>query len=180
MSTRTIHLYGAKGGVGTSTVAVLIAAELAAAGEAVHLSGRSQTEDLGALLGLPPSESQPYQLGPAGEPTARVYDWGTDAAGAAAGQIAGGGQLFLVTRSCYLALRRALAQGVRPDGIILLAEPERSLGAADVVDILGVRVVAEIPVEPRIARSVDAGILGRVRPRSATRPLHFLTASRVS
>jgi cellulose biosynthesis protein BcsQ len=32
MSTRYIHLYGAKGGVGTSTVAVLIAAELAAAG----------------------------------------------------------------------------------------------------------------------------------------------------
>ena len=39
---------------------------------------------------------------------------------------------LLVTRACYLALRRAVAAPCRPDGVVLVAEPGRALRTADV------------------------------------------------
>ena len=70
---------------------------------------------------------------------------------------------LLVTRACYLALRRATAASLRPTGIVLVAEPGRALGVLDVEEVIGVPVVAEVPVDPAVSRSVDAGLLvGRV------------------
>lgn len=66
---------------------------------------------------------------------------------------------LLVTRPCYLALRTATRQRARIDGVILVSEPGRALGARDVESVLGAPVVAEIPVSPQIARVVDAGLL---------------------
>lgn len=73
---------------------------------------------------------------------------------------------LLVVRPCYLALRRAVALGGRADGIILLSEPGRALGRRDVESVLGAPVVAEVPVEPSLARAVDAGLLATRIPRS--------------
>jgi hypothetical protein len=42
---------------------------------------------------------------------------------------------------CYVALASLLARAARPDGIILVAEPKRSLTARDVTDVLDVPVV---------------------------------------
>lgn len=78
---------------------------------------------------------------------------------------------LLVTRPCYLALRRALACPLRPDGIVLVAEPGRAIGRADVVDVLGRPVVAEIAVDPAIARAVDAGLLTSRLPADLARSL---------
>ena len=78
---------------------------------------------------------------------------------------------LLVTRPCYLALRRALACPVRPDGIVLVAEPGRAIGRSDVVDVLGRPVVAEIVVDPAIARAVDAGLLTSRLPADLARSL---------
>lgn len=78
---------------------------------------------------------------------------------------------LLVIRSCYLGLRRAVAAPVRPSGVVLVREPGRSLGRADVEDVLGVPVVACLDLTPEVARAVDAGLLGQRLPRSLARGL---------
>ena len=78
---------------------------------------------------------------------------------------------LMVIRPCYLALRRAVAAPVRPSGIVLVQEPGRSLGRADVEDILGVPVVACVQLSPDVARAVDAGLLVSRLPRSLSRGL---------
>ncbi|MGD9701692.1 MAG: hypothetical protein AB7Q42_11720 [Acidimicrobiia bacterium] len=66
---------------------------------------------------------------------------------------------LLVIRPCYLALRQATELPARASGIILVAEPGRALGRRDVESAVGVPVIAEVPVEPAVARAVDAGLL---------------------
>lgn len=81
---------------------------------------------------------------------------------------------LLVTRACYLGLRRALAAAVTPTGVVLLEEPGRALGPDDVEHVLEVPVVAEVPVDPAVARAVDAGLLGARVPRGLARSLRGL------
>ena len=76
------------------------------------------------------------------------------------------GRSLLVVRPGYLALRAAVAHEFRPDGVIVVEEPGRALVARDVGDVLGVPVVATIPLDPAVARAVDAGVLCRRVPRS--------------
>ena len=64
-----------------------------------------------------------------------------------------------VLRPCYLALRRVATYTVRPDEVIMLAEPGRSLTAHDIAAITSAPVTATIEVDPHIARSTDAGLL---------------------
>ncbi len=71
----------------------------------------------------------------------------------------------LVTRPCYLALRAAMG-GPKPDGVVLISEKGRSLQRADVSRALGCGVVAELAVDPVVARAVDAGLLATRFPRS--------------
>jgi cellulose biosynthesis protein BcsQ len=78
---------------------------------------------------------------------------------------------LLVIRPCYLALRRATTLTWRPTGIVLVREPGRALGRREVEDVTGVRVLAEVDVEPSIARAVDAGLLASRLPRGLSRPL---------
>lgn len=77
----------------------------------------------------------------------------------------------LVVRPCYLALRAALDAPVRPDGVIVVDEPERALGPIDVEQVVGVPVFAVVRADPAVARAVDAGLLGQRIPRSLARPL---------
>ena len=78
---------------------------------------------------------------------------------------------LLVTRACYLSLRRVVAAPVRPSGIVLVAEPGRALGRRDVEQVSGVDVVAEVLFDPAVARAVDAGLLVGRLPRSLARAL---------
>jgi hypothetical protein len=78
---------------------------------------------------------------------------------------------LLVLRPCYLALRRAVAAPVRPSAIVLVNEPGRALARADVEGVLGIPVVAELAVDPAVARAVDAGLLASRLPRSLQRGL---------
>ena len=78
---------------------------------------------------------------------------------------------LLVLRPCYLALRRATALPTRPTGVVLVTEPGRALGRRDIEDVVGVKVAAEIDVQPTIARAVDAGLLAGRLPRSLSRTL---------
>lgn len=78
---------------------------------------------------------------------------------------------LLVVRPCYLALRRAVASGIRPTAVAVVTEPWRALTSADVAEVVGAPVVAEIAVEGSVARAVDAGLLATRLPRLLDRAL---------
>ena len=84
---------------------------------------------------------------------------------------AGATASLLVLRPCFLALRRAVCAPLRGSGVVLVDEPQRSLGRADVEAALGVPVVAVLPWYPAVARRVDAGLLGSGLPRAVARAL---------
>ena len=101
-----------------------------------------------------------------------VPRWTSSGLGDAAAVLAGAGvESLLVTRGCYLSLRRLLAVPLRPSGVVLVSEPGRALGRRDVEDVVGVSVVAEVAVESGVARAVDAGLLSARLPRGLERAL---------
>jgi len=71
-------------------------------------------------------------------------------------------QRLLVTRPCYLALRRAIRVPFVPDHVVLIAEHQRALTERDVSLALP---VTSVPYDPSIARAIDAGLLAARLPR---------------
>jgi hypothetical protein len=98
-----------------------------------------------------------------------VIDAGTGVPPAALHQQAAAS--LLVTRPCYLALRRAAASPITPTGVVLVAEPGRALHAADVAAAVGAPVVSVVSVDPAVARAVDAGLMLARLPRTLLREL---------
>lgn len=78
---------------------------------------------------------------------------------------------LLVIGPCYLALRRAVAVGVRPHGVVVVGERGRALQSDDVANVVGAPVLAEVGVDPAVARVVDAGLLVSRLPRSLERAI---------
>lgn len=72
---------------------------------------------------------------------------------------------LLVAGPCYLALRRAVAVGIRPHGVVVVGERWRALQSDDVANVVGAPVLAEVAVDPAVARVVDAGLLVSRLPR---------------
>jgi hypothetical protein len=107
----------------------------------------------------------------AADPRPVVADCGSASSDVARAVAADATVSLLVIRPCYLALRRALDAPLRPAAIVLVAEAGRSLGRADVEDVLGAPVLAEVQVETQIARAVDAGLLAGRLPRALERAL---------
>lgn len=83
---------------------------------------------------------------------------------------------LLVIRGCYLALRKAVACDIKPTGVILISEPQRSLGFRDIQDVLGVPVIGTIPFTPAISRTVDAGLLAIRMPPSMQTPIKSIAS----
>lgn len=84
---------------------------------------------------------------------------------------------LLVTKPCYLALRRTIVgEAVGPTGIVLVNEPGRALRAQDVAAAIQVPVVAELDLDPAVARAVDAGLLTSRLPRTLVDSLKGLAA----
>jgi hypothetical protein len=83
---------------------------------------------------------------------------------------------FLVTRPCYLSLRRSSRSPCRPTGVILVRDPGRPLGPRDVETSVGAPVVATIDVDPTVARALDAGLLAYRVPRTVRRQLQRAAA----
>jgi MinD-like ATPase involved in chromosome partitioning or flagellar assembly len=146
----------------------------------------SPTADHAALAHLAVPVTDTLHLLPRGHDGAAAPRWGDLAAAlAAVGDVvvdAGTGlppgellaaatQSLLVTRPCYLALRRAVAAGVQPTGIVVLEEPGRALNCRDIERALGAPVVAELAYDPAVARAVDAGLLASRLPRTLAHSL---------
>lgn len=171
-TTVTFVFVGAKGGVGTSTVAAMHALQLAHSGQPVHLSATTAAgvEDLAAILGMPnPVPGHIIDVAPGltlGEElateAANVVDGGTDRFSDHHGAV------YVVLRNEFLGLRNLNAGLPRSTfGLILVTEAGRALSRRDVEEVVR-PVVAEIAVDPVIARAIDAGLLsvGRI-PRAA-------------
>lgn len=107
----------------------------------------------------------------AGDARPVIVDCGADPSGASLTLAAGATRSVLVTRACFLSLRRALSAPLRPSEVVLLTEPGRSLTRLDVEECLGAPVVAEVTVDPAVARAVDAGLLSARLPRGLAREL---------
>lgn len=101
-----------------------------------------------------------------------VVDCGTLAQGSAVAPLAAAATAsLLVTRPCYLALRRAVAAPLRPTGVVLIDEPGRALDRGDVEAVVGAPVTATVALEAGVARAVDAGLLASRLPRGLHRAL---------
>ncbi len=88
-----------------------------------------------------------------------------------------GTSLVLVTRPCYLGLRRAARACPRPDGVVLIDEPGRALRPRDVEHSIGAPVLATLALDPAVARAVDAGLLLSRIPRVVARSLRLPSAT---
>ena len=128
---------------------------------------------LGVLhAGIPTAASgEPLADALAADGRAVVVDAGVVRAGAPFDLASAATTSLLVLRPCYLALRRAAAAPLRPSGVVFVNEPGRSLSRRDVESVLGVPVVAEVDMDPAVARAVDAGLLACRLPRLLERSL---------
>ncbi|MEZ5256123.1 MAG: hypothetical protein R2705_04320 [Ilumatobacteraceae bacterium] len=86
-----------------------------------------------------------------------------------AAMIAEASASLLVTRPCYLALRRCVPVAASASGVVLVDEPGRALRAADVAASLGLPIVATVELDPSVARAIDAGLLVGRLPRQLSR-----------
>jgi MinD-like ATPase involved in chromosome partitioning or flagellar assembly len=101
-----------------------------------------------------------------------VVDCGTLGPGSAVVPVAAAAPAsLLVTRPCYLALRRAVAAPLRPTGVVLVDEPGRALDRGDVEAVVGAPVTATVALDAGVARAVDAGLLASRLPRGLHRAL---------
>jgi Flp pilus assembly CpaE family ATPase len=98
-----------------------------------------------------------------------VVDAGTRPGPAARAVVREADRSTLVTRACYLAARRLQGLDLAPTDVVLVREPLRALGADDLARAAGAPVRAVVPLDPAIARAVDAGLLAARLPRKLSR-----------
>lgn len=89
-----------------------------------------------------------------------------------------GDRTTCVLRGCYLTLRRFSNLPVLIDDVVEIEEPGRSLRTLDIEAVVGMPVSARIPLDPSIARAVDAGLLSARVPRSLRRNVRSLIQDR--
>jgi hypothetical protein len=83
--------------------------------------------------------------------------------------------VWWVLRPCFLAFRRASCLS-RPDHLIVIHEPGRSIGTSDICQSLGVDLdnTTTIEVDAAVARTVDAGLIASHQPRSMLPVSHLV------
>ncbi len=180
-----VHLYSLKGGQGCSVTAAL----MMLGSTNTLLVDRAPHSDQEAILGLAPSDywddGEPVNIGNDGNQVCRVHDdmedpflaghdhvivdhslwdWTTES-----GWSRQRHRMLMVIRNDYLSVRRAVAHIIKPDGIIVVAEPGRALQSADIEHALDAPVLINVNIDPTIARSVDAGLLVTRTPGIAIR-----------
>lgn len=135
-----ITVWGAAGGQGTTTVAAALSA--LSGSRFVSLDPMSAHWILGSGR-KPANDSTVCDAGVLQLDSERV-----------------GTNVVVVRGPCLLVLRRLSVVVDARDHLVVVSEPWRTLPSSQVEDALGLRVVAEVPFSERIARQVDAGVLG--------------------
>lgn len=176
-----LRFVGARRGQGTTTVALAAASHAANAGRRVTVLV-DDLDDACAVCGVPvPVDGGPVLVasgltllaigvGPAPE---LGVDLVVEDVGLVSGNDDCRGITVLVVRGPdYLALRTALTHPIGAHGVVVVREPWRALGPADVSSVLGLPVIAEIPHSDAVARATDAGLL--LHRASSMRPFSGL------
>lgn len=173
----------AKHGQGCTTTAaafaLVVARGIGADSRPVLLTGRD-LDDLAAVLGMPCPMGDALGYLVTAEAVTRLDKIPGDAirvddAGAERRAVpTGPGDVFIVTRGCYLALRRlhARADLCAGTGLVMVTEPGRALTGRDAANVAGLPVMADVPYDVTVSRAVDAGLLSTRLPR----PLHLALA----
>jgi hypothetical protein len=169
--TRYVNFFTAKGGQGCTVVAAAYALQQEGRVLLVDYWG-----DIHASLGLPHQEAlyvmQNVDVVSADSPVYDLdafdsYDIVVMDRGVSEPALSWQGENILVTRHCYLALRKLVAMGdVTIDGIVTVGEPGRALTDSDIERVANARVLASVPFDPTIARCVDAGMLSSRIPQN--------------
>ena len=174
-----IRISGAKGGVGTTVTAAILAINLANNGERVLLVDETGTDDIFATVGayrsrdittnVIPSLLDIYNEGALViDKIIDDYDHVIFDAGVNNG-VRGDDydHEMLVVRNDYLALRRGIAKSGKVDKIVLVEEAGRVLNLPDVKAVFGGVPVDVLPIDPAVARAIDAGLLAMRMPHGA-------------
>lgn len=191
---KVFSLFTTKGGQGCSTAAAGLAHQASEAGNNTLLVDISPGGDMAALLGILDGTTEVKDnltlrtIDPDHLPTGNMFgrslsdainrkpipdivvdvdydivviDWGTTSPI----HLTIPHTKLLVTKACYLSLRSFTKKAVSADGIILLSDPSRALQDVDVESATGAKIVAKVPHDERIARTIDAGLLTVRLPR---------------
>lgn len=159
MNTPLISLSAAKGGTGTSTTAALLAL---ASGTKTLLVDNSSSRDLAAILGLAtPTKvltkvTDLVDLYIGDDPDTDSYDLVIADQGTNTDTVKGATN-YLVTRRCYLSMRKAL--NLPFDGLIVVDESQRALTVKDLQHVTGAPIAGTVAYDPALSRAVDAGLL---------------------
>jgi len=171
--TVTRIIRGAKGGVGNTTVATLLAQGASQRGRTL-LIDTTGTGDCLSILGMPFSFTRATENGETIQALTNLdvagknyngfgddYDTVIIDAGTTNPTLGGleiTGHTTVVTTLCYLSLKNLMANDT-PDEIIVLKEKGRALNVQDVESITNMKVYVVIPRDPAVARAIDAGML---------------------
>lgn len=111
-------------------------------------------------------------------PVPTIVDAGTATSPAGRALVEVADVSVLVLRGCYLGLRRAVHSPLlgRAAGVALVEEQGRSLGPAEIADVVDLPVLARVPVRASVARAVDAGVLAARLPDALARAAARLLA----
>lgn len=174
----TLHFYGSKGGVQTSTIAALTALSHDAQVVLVDLPGDQLT-----IMGMAclPEPERHVSLADGIPINPHVMLVRTDIAFVSnvmvEASVAGydlvvvdhgvaplerrelGGTHIIVVQPDYLSVRRAVQRQPYDEWILTNPQTARGLSARDVINAMGSMPISEVAYEPAIARSLDAGLL---------------------
>ena len=78
--------------------------------------------------------------------------------------LAGAQSSLLVARSCFLGLRRLDYSPWQPSGAVLILEAGRALGPSEVATLAKCTIAAQLELDVRVGRAVDAGLLASDLP----------------
>lgn len=177
---KNVNVFGAKGGVGTTTIAAALAMRLVDCGlvTTIRVDGNVDRDSISAVCGLggTAEDGQMFFGGrlrfasmldefadenDASRADVAVTDYGSDLE--MLRRVRDGDVNILVVRNEYLGLRRTVKihdrLRKRVSGVVMINEPGRALGRREVADVLEMTVWAQVPVRDTIARAIDAGVL---------------------
>lgn len=176
--TKIIHVAGAKGGVGTTTIAALMGLTAHVRTALVDATG---TGDLASILGIftpeePGLEHITGLLDFAHGPIEGVeldhdlviIDDGVAPLRYPLAPLDPDDLFVLVVNSQYTSLRRALGLVDRPDRVVSVSMPGSALNTLDIDSVLNVESI-DFPWNPTITRICDAGLVGFLPSPSGAR-----------
>ncbi len=160
----TVNILGAKGGVGTSTTAAMIAVSLATTGVHVVMVDQPETGDVSAIVtngSLTIRTDMPTGV-EAETIDFVIIDHKANPRNDQHETSETSHINLLVTTNCYLAVQRVISTPVVVHGLVIRRDPQRILTVNDIhaVTAIGPARTLVIDDDPRIARLVDAGGIG--------------------